>query len=114
MPWMQAQITWGSPPCAGACWLLSRHSLAAPSLRLCINPFRLEACRPCAESWDDAGALKDIVVTPCDSYGNAGASGGRFAAELVPEDDESAPAIPCQVTESTRGQCLAIWDAQHA
>ena len=47
-------------------------------------------------------------MTPCDSYGNAGASGGRFAAELVPEDDESAPAIPCQVTESTRGQCLAI------
>lgn len=43
-------------------------------------------------------------MTPCDSYGNTGASGGRFAAELVPEDDEAVPATPCQVTESTTGQ----------
>ena len=45
-------------------------------------------------------------MTPCDSYGNPGASGGRFAAELVPEDDETSSAIPCQVTESTTGQYL--------
>lgn len=56
-----------------------------------------------------AGASKDIIVTPYDSFGNPGASGGRFAAELVLEDDESAPSIPCQVTESTTGRALLPW-----
>lgn len=42
-------------------------------------------------------------MTPFDRYGNPGASGGRFAAELVLEHDESAPSVPCQVTESATG-----------
>ena len=57
-----------------------------------------------AHAWGAAGASQDIIVTPHDNHGNAGASGGRFAAELVPEDDEAAPPLPCQVTESTTGQ----------
>jgi len=51
----------------------------------------------------DAGASEDIIVTPFDNYGNPGASGGRFAAELALEHDESAPSIPCQITESATG-----------
>ena len=65
--------------------------------------------------WHVAGASHDIIVTPYDSYGNAGASGGRFAAELASEEEESAPAIPCQVTESTTGGVLTyIWAASDA
>lgn len=56
-----------------------------------------------------AGVPADVVITPYDSYGNAGASGGRFAAELMEEhasEDGSPRTISCDVTESSSGQCL--------
>ena len=52
-----------------------------------------------------AGASEEVVVTPYDSFGNPGASGGRLAAELAQEGGEppNANPIPCQVIESTTG-----------
>ena len=50
-----------------------------------------------------AGASKEVVVTPHDSFGNPSAGGGRFAAELAEEEGAPPEVIPCQVTESTTG-----------
>ena len=56
------------------------------------------------DSWC-AGASEEVVVTPHDSFGNPGASGGRLAAELVQEEGgpPDADPTPCHVVESTTG-----------
>ena len=56
------------------------------------------------DSWC-AGASKEVVVTPYDSFGNPGANGGRFAAELAQEEGGPPDTDPvsCQVIESTTG-----------
>ena len=50
------------------------------------------------------------MVTPYDSFGNPGANGGRFAAELAQEEGgpPDADPIPCQVIESTTGGLPAL------
>ena len=49
-------------------------------------------------------------MTPHDGFGNPGASGGRFAAELAQEEygPPDAEPIPCQVIESTTGGAPAL------
>ena len=61
------------------------------------------------DSWC-AGASEEVVVTPHDSFGNSGASGGRLAAELVQEEGRplDADPTPCHVVESTTGGLPAL------
>ena len=53
------------------------------------------------------GAPADFAITPFDAHGNAGASGGRFAVELVrqlaPGEEGPPSAVDCAVTESASG-----------
>ena len=53
------------------------------------------------------------MVTPYDSFGNPGASGGRLAAEILQEEDgqPDADPIPCQVVESTTGGPPALLES---
>jgi hypothetical protein len=62
-----------------------------------------------------AGGAAEFVITPFDAHGNAGASGGRFAAELLQEapsgscgaQPASPRALECTVTESATGSWLS-------
>lgn len=55
-----------------------------------------------------AGAPVSFVITPLDAHGNPGASGGRFAVELIcaaeAASEEAWPrSVECTVTESSSG-----------
>jgi hypothetical protein len=49
-----------------------------------------------------AGVAAEFTVVPTDAYGNAGAPGGAFAAELAPAVGGGA-AAPCAVEETAPG-----------
>ncbi|MCJ1358462.1 MAG: hypothetical protein MMC33_008462 [Icmadophila ericetorum] len=60
---------------------------------------------PATQRLEPPRASEEVVVTPHDSFGNPGASGGRLAAELVQEEGgpPDADPTPCHVVESTTG-----------
>lgn len=63
-----------------------------------------------------AGALANFVITPFDAHGNAGASGGHFAAELIraaePAAEGSPRSMECDVTESSSGRLPNLWETK--
>ena len=63
-----------------------------------------------------AGALANFVITPFDAHGNAGASGGHFAAELICAAETAAEGSPrsmeCDVTETSSGRLPNIWETE--
>ena len=80
------------------------------------------ACSEEKDTWTEAaaharaGGPAEFVITPFDAHGNAGASGGRFAAELVQEASAGQPAEPssprtleCAVTESSTGAAAFLF-----
>ena len=46
-----------------------------------------------------AGVPAELTVVPADAFGNPGASGGQFAAELAPAGGGGAPVV-CRVIET--------------
>ena len=55
-----------------------------------------------------AGAPASFVITPLDAHGNPGASGGRFAVELICEAEAASEerwprSVESTVTESSSG-----------
>ncbi|CAL8470626.1 g10168 [Coccomyxa elongata] len=64
-----------------------------------------------------AGAPVNFAITPLDAHGNPGASGGRFAAELIctaeAASEEAWPrSVECTVTETSSGTRTAIVSLQ--
>ena len=49
-----------------------------------------------------AGVAAEFAVVPADAYGNAGASGGAFAAEMAPTSGGST-VLPCRIDEIALG-----------
>lgn len=60
-----------------------------------------------------AGAPVNFTITPLDAHGNPGASGGRFAAELIctaeAASEEAWPrSVECTVTETSSGATRSL------
>jgi len=56
-----------------------------------------------------AGVAAEFMVVPTDAYGNAGAPGGAFAAELAPAAGGDA-AAPCAIEETASGGARPLPD----
>lgn len=53
-----------------------------------------------------AGVPAELTVVPADAFGNPGASGGQFAAELAPAGGGGAP-VACRVIETAAAGAAA-------
>lgn len=63
-----------------------------------------------------AGVAAEFTVVPTDAYGNSGASGGAFAAELAPVSGGGV-ALPCRIDETVLAGghgSSAAFGCQHA
>ncbi|KAK9845317.1 hypothetical protein WJX81_003385 [Elliptochloris bilobata] len=58
-----------------------------------------------------AGVAAEFAVIPMDAYGNPGASGGAFAAELAPVGGNGGASMACRVDETAPGGVRTLMGA---